>query len=135
VLDIGDDGVRFTATARQIRRHEFDVPIDLAPTMREVAAGSFASNTTLGGGSDLYVLNRGNNTIVRMTIGGEVQAVRRIDVDIHGFRANGLAVTSDGQTIYVTGTTPGAAERSCQCRRSARLERRRSSSRRRKAQV
>ena len=107
VLDIGDDGTRFSATAREIRRPEFDVPIDLAPTTREVAAGSFASNTTLGGGSDLYVLNRGNNTIVRMTIGGDVQAIRRIDADIDGWRANGLAVTSDGQVIYVTATTPG----------------------------
>lgn len=107
VLDIGDDGTRFAATAREIRRPEFDVPIDLAPATREVAAGSFASNTTLGGGSDLYVLNRGNNTIVRTTIDGNVQAVRRIDANIDGWRANGLAVTSNGQVIYVTGTTPG----------------------------
>jgi mono/diheme cytochrome c family protein len=106
VLDLSDDGTRFAATAREIKRPEFDVPIDLAPTTREVAAGSFASNTTLGGGSDLYVLNRGNNTIVRMTIGGDVQAVRRIDADLDGWRANGIAVASDGQVIYITGTTP-----------------------------
>jgi hypothetical protein len=110
VLDLTDDGTRFAATPREIRRSEFDVPIDLAPTTREVAAGSFASNTTLGGGSDLYVLNRGNNTIVRMTIGGDVQAVRRIDADIDGWRANGIAVGSDGQVIYVTGTTPGLVQ-------------------------
>jgi hypothetical protein len=61
--------------------------------------GSFASNTTLGGGSDLYVLNRGDNTIVRMTIDGDVQAVRHIDADIDGWRANGIAVSSDGQLI------------------------------------
>jgi mono/diheme cytochrome c family protein len=107
VLDLTDDGMRFAATLREIRRSEFDAPIDLAPATREVAAGSFASNTTLGGGSDLYVLNRGNNTIVRMTIGGHVQAVRRIDADIDDWRANGIAVASDGQVIYVTGTTPG----------------------------
>ena len=108
-LDVIDDATLFIAgAAREIRRREFNVPIDLAPTMREVAAGSFASNTTLGGGSDLYVLNRGNNTIVRMTIGGDVQAVRHVDADIDGWRANGIAVSSDGQVIYLTGTTPGS---------------------------
>jgi mono/diheme cytochrome c family protein len=108
-IDITDDGTLFVASAvREIRRREFNVPIDLAPTTREVAAGSFASNTTLGGGADLYVLNRGDNTIVRLTIGGDVQAIRHIDADVDGWRANGIAISSDGQTIYVTGTTPGS---------------------------
>ncbi len=107
VLDITDDGTRFAAAPREIRRPEFNVPIDLAPTMREIAAGSFASNTTLGGGADLYVLNRGDNTIVRMTTAGDVQAVRRVDAAVDGWRANGIAVSSDSQTIYLTGTTPG----------------------------
>lgn len=106
VLDLTDDGVRFASTPRDMASPFFDVPIDVAPTTREFAAGSFASNTTLGGGSDLYVLNRGNNSIVRLTLDGSVQAVRRLRVDIHGFRANGIAVSSDGQTIYVTGTVP-----------------------------
>jgi mono/diheme cytochrome c family protein len=108
-IDITDNGTLFVANGiREIRRHEFDVPIDLAPTTREVAAGSFASNTTLGGGSDLYVLNRGNNTIVRMTIAGDVQAIGHVDADIDGWQANGIAVSSDSQVIYVTGTTPGS---------------------------
>ena len=77
-LDITDDGTLFHAISRKITADEFSVPVDLAPTTREVSSGSFASNTTLGGGSDLYVLNRGNNTIVRMSIDGEVSDVRAI---------------------------------------------------------
>jgi mono/diheme cytochrome c family protein len=106
VLDLTDDGTLFHATARHLTTPEFNVPIDIAPTTREIAAGSFASNSTLGVGSDLYVLNRGNNTIVRMSLTGEVQAVRTIRANLPGFRANGIAVSSDGQTIYVTATTP-----------------------------
>lgn len=103
-LDLTDDGVRFASTRRTISSPFFNVPIDLAPTTREFASGSFASNTTLGGGSDLYVLNRGNNSIVRMKLDGTVLAVRGIRVSIRGFRANGIAVSFDGQSIYVTGT-------------------------------
>lgn len=76
--------------------------------MPEVAARNFASNTTLGAGSDLYVLNRGNNSIVRMTQAGKVVAVRQIDAPaVPGFRVNGLAVSEDARTIWVTATTPG----------------------------
>jgi mono/diheme cytochrome c family protein len=106
VLNLSDDGTLFSAIPREILAPEFNVPIDLAPTTREVSAGSFASNTTLGGGSDIYVLNRGNNSIVRMSIDGDIRGTRSIDADVPGFRANGIAVSSDGQTIYVTATTP-----------------------------
>jgi len=107
VLDLTDDGTYFYATPREISVPEFNVPIDVAPTTREFAAGSFASNSTLSVGSDLYVLNRGDNTIVRMTQGGVVQAVRTISATLTDYRANGIAVSSDGQTIYVTVTLPG----------------------------
>jgi len=108
VLDLTDNGVLFAATRRVIHSEAFNRPIDIAPTAREISHGSFASNTTLGGGSDLYVLNRGDNSIVRMSIDGTVQSVRSILSDVPGFRVNGIAVSSDGQTIYVTATAPGA---------------------------
>ena len=44
---------------------------------------------------------------MRITIDGDVQAVGHINLGTVSFRANGLAVSSDGQVIYVTGTTPG----------------------------
>lgn len=110
-FDISDEGTSpqtlFTAAnARDIRSRRFDVPIDLAPAVPEVAARNFASNTTLGAGSDLYVLNRGNNSIVRMTQRGKVVAVRRIAAPARGFRVNGLAVSEDARAIWVTATTP-----------------------------
>src|SRR5262249_43906340 len=42
----------------------------------------------------------------RMSIDGDVRGIRSIEADAPGFRANGIAVSSDGQTIYVTATTP-----------------------------
>ena len=62
------------------------------------AARNFSSNTTLGGGSDLYVLNRGNNSIVRMTQAGSVVAVRHIESSVEGFRLNGIAVSENART-------------------------------------
>jgi Di-haem oxidoreductase, putative peroxidase len=107
-LDLTDDGVLFqVARRRYIRSPRLDKPIDIAAAVPEVGARDFASNTTLGGGSDFYVLNRGNNTIVRMTQEGDVVAVREIDCDVPGFRVNGLTVSEDARKIWVTATAPG----------------------------
>ena len=102
-LDMGDDGTLFTAGApREIRSRWFDRPVDLAAAVPEVASDNFSSNTTLAGGSDLYVLNRGNNTIVRVTQAGAVVAARRVLADLPSFRVNGLAVSEDAETLWVT---------------------------------
>ena len=113
-LDISDEGTSpqtvFTAANRRyLRSPRFDVPVDIAPAVPEVGARNFASNTTLGAGSDIYVLNRGDNTIVRITQGGDVVAMRRIEVLSNAavdFRANGIAVSEDARVIWVTATTP-----------------------------
>ena len=107
VLDLTTDDTYFYAARREISVPEFNLPIDVAPTTREIASGSFASNSTLSVGSDLYVLNRGDNTIVRISQDGIVKEVRSIRADLLDYRANGIAVSSDGQTIYVTVTLPG----------------------------
>jgi hypothetical protein len=109
-FDISDDGVLFQASApRYLTDEAFALPVDMAPAVPEVASGNFSSNTTFGGGSDLYVLNRGNNTVVRMTQEGRVRAVRAIqpEVQIDGMRASGIGVSGDGRTIWVTATAPG----------------------------
>jgi Di-haem oxidoreductase, putative peroxidase len=93
--------------ARYLSSPHLDKPIDIAPAVPEVGARNFASNTTLGGGSDFYILNRGNNTIVRMTQEGRVLAVRRLEAPVADFRVNGLAVSEDARTIWVTATAPG----------------------------
>jgi len=92
--------------ARYLTSPFFDRPVDLAPATPEVAARNFASNTTLGGGSDFYVLNRGNNSIVRMTQDGRVVARQQIHADVPAFRVNGLAVSDDARTIWITATAP-----------------------------
>lgn len=107
-FDLADDGTLLqAANARYITSPVLQIPTDLAPAAREAAARNFSSNTTLGGGSDFYVLNRGNNSIVRMTQEGDVIAVRQITSDVDGFRLNGLAVSEDARTIWMTATAAG----------------------------
>lgn len=107
-FDLTDDGTMFhAANLRYLRSSALQTPTDLAPVVREASARNFASNTTLGAGSDFYVLNRGDNTVVRMTQTGDVIAVRTITSDVDGFRLNGIAVSEDTQTIWLTATAPG----------------------------
>lgn len=108
-LTLADDGRVFrVASQRRIQVPEFNVPIDLAPAVPEVANPGFSSNTTLAGNSDLYVLNRGNGTIVRMRQNGSVVATRRVEVPgvgvLGGGRLAGIAVSSDAQKIWVSVT-------------------------------
>ena len=97
---------------RRLVPPELSAPVDLAPVVPEVGNAEFSSNTSLAGGSDLYVLNRGNGTIVRMRQDGTVVAVRRIAVaggpTLGAGRLNGIAVSPDAQKIWVTvtGTVP-----------------------------
>jgi len=54
------------------------LPVDLTAVQRDAENPNWASNTTLDDGSDFYVANQGDNTIVRMTQGGTVVAIRRV---------------------------------------------------------
>ena len=85
---------------------ELNVPVDLAPVVSEIANPGFASNTTLAGNSDMYVLNRGNGTVVRMRQDGTVVATRKIALEtgdeIGPGRLNGIAISPDAQRIWVT---------------------------------
>jgi hypothetical protein len=92
----------------RISSDKLNLPVDLTPVKREVDDPKWASNTTLEEGSDFYVANRGDNTIVRMRQDGTVVAVRRISI-IDGLSPddvslNGIATSTDGKTIYVTVT-------------------------------
>ena len=85
-----------------------NLPVDLAPVTRDADSKTWASNTTLDDGSDFYVANRGDNTIVRMDQNGNVVAVRQVTVlpPLSGASLNGIATSTDGGTIYVTFTGP-----------------------------
>jgi hypothetical protein len=99
------------STISRIGSPWLDLPVDLAPVHRDNDNINWASNTTLDQGSDLYVANRGNNTIVRMRQDGTVVAARRIRgsnnwrLDDDGASLNGIATSSDGATIYATFTS------------------------------
>jgi hypothetical protein len=92
------------------------LPVDLAPVKRDADSKTWASNTTLDEDSkmtpddesDFYVANRGDNTIVRMGQNGTVKSVRRVMVvpPLSDMRLNGIATSTDGNSIYVTFTGP-----------------------------
>jgi hypothetical protein len=93
----------------RISSASLNLPVDLAPVTRDADSKTWASNTTLDEHSDFYVANRGDNTIVRMSQGGMVKAVRSVTVGNSPLNAslNGIATSTDGTTIYVTFTGPG----------------------------
>src|SRR6516225_5557582 len=89
-----------------------NLPVDLAPVKRDADDPKWASNSTLDNGSDFYVANRGNSTIVRMKQDGTEVAVRRVTLSDSGVpladgTLNGIATSTDGTTIYVTAAGPG----------------------------
>ena len=92
----------------RISSASLNLPVDLAPVTRDADSKTWASNTTLDDGSDFYVANRGDNTIVRMSQKGSVVAVCQVTVlpPLSGASLNGIATSTDGGTIYVTFTGP-----------------------------
>ena len=101
-----DDKVFRLKDARHFAPKELDAPVDLAPVVPEVANPGFSSNTTMAGGSDIYVANRGNGTIVRCARTGRLSLIRRIVLpdgrDLGPDLLNGIAVSPDAQKIWVT---------------------------------
>ena len=83
-------------------------PVDLTPASNETSDPNRAANTTLDQGADFYVANRGDNSIVRMRQDGTVVAVRRVRLtdgsSLGNARLNGIAISTDASTIYVTTT-------------------------------
>jgi hypothetical protein len=95
---------------RRIRSLTFNLPVDLAPAAIDTENVNWATNTTLDDGSDFYVTNRGDNTIVRVKQDGTVVAIPRVAVKPHPLddaELDGIATASDGSKIYVTFTRPG----------------------------
>ena len=108
--------VYMPVSTRVIRSRALDQPVDLTPVGVETENPNWSSNTTLEEGSDLYVCNRGNGTIVRMSQDGGVVAVRRVAArgrSLGEARLNGVATSSDGTRIWVTyvGRLPGLDDR------------------------
>jgi hypothetical protein len=114
-LHLDDDFHIFhVVDSRRLRSRCFAEPIDLAPAVPEVANPGFSSNTTLAGGADMYVANRGTGTIVRLRQDGLVKAIAHIYIPgfgvVGGGLLNGIAVSPDARTIWVSlsSSRPGA---------------------------
>jgi len=112
-LTIADDGqVFWVMRMRVMAVAGLDLPVDIAPAVPETGNPTLASNTTLAGGSDLYVVSRGNGTLMRLRQDGTVLAVRRVSVGeavLGAGQLNGIAVSPDAQRLWVTvsGALPG----------------------------
>jgi hypothetical protein len=114
VINLTDDGVIFhVVSVHRIHSDALNQPVDLTPVSNETSDPNWASNTTLDQGADFYVANRGDNSIVRMRQDGTVVAVRRVRLadgrSLGNARLNGIAISPDAGTIYVTtvGHLPG----------------------------
>jgi mono/diheme cytochrome c family protein len=110
-LTLLDDGPVFRVeAARHLDAPQLDLPVDLAPAILESINPGFSSSTTLAGGADFYVANRGNGTLVRMRQDGTVLAVRSVRVAGLGVlgpdRLNGIAVAPDATRIWVSISGP-----------------------------
>jgi hypothetical protein len=107
ILTLGDNGSVFCLQrVLHFVNPDLNVPVDIAAAAPEVAHRGLASNTTLAGGADLYVANRGNGTLVRLRQDGTVVAVRQVALPGHGAlgagRLNGIAVSPDARRLWVT---------------------------------
>jgi hypothetical protein len=114
LLDLEDDRRHFTvARTRTISLPEFDRPVDVAAAIPEIANPQFSSHTTLAGGSDLFVANRGDGSLLRLSQDGRPLA--RATIEIPGLgplgpdRLRAIATSADAQHIWITigGEVPG----------------------------
>ncbi|MCV3205199.1 hypothetical protein OHD62_08490 [Mesorhizobium sp. YC-39] len=114
LLDLDDDRRHFTvARTRTIALPQFDRPVDIAPAIPEIANPQFSSHTTLAGGSDLFVANRGDGSLLRLSQDGRLLA--RATIEIPGLgplgpdRLRAIATSADAQRIWITigGKLPG----------------------------
>jgi hypothetical protein len=90
-----------------------NLPVDLTPVQRDVDNVNWASNTALDDGSDFYVANQGDNTIVRMQQDGAVVALRRVTLNGHpldNVSLNGIAASVDATTIFATYGDPNTGQ-------------------------
>jgi hypothetical protein len=94
------------AGLNRIQSEALNEPVDLAPQTIETSDPNWASNTTLDVGADLFVANRGDNTIVRMRQDGTVAGIRRVELadgqPLGNLRLNGISGSPDGTKIWVT---------------------------------
>ncbi|MEO8525346.1 MAG: di-heme oxidoredictase family protein [Caldimonas sp.] len=106
VLHLSDDERHFTlARTSYLESAWLKRPVDLAACIPEIANPRFASHTTLAGGSDFYVVNRGDGSLLRVRQDGTVVARASIawpdGSPVGGDRLRSIAVSADAQRIWL----------------------------------
>jgi hypothetical protein len=97
----------------RISSPRLNLPVDLTPVQRDVDNVNWASNTALDQGSDFYVANQGDNTIVRMRQDGTVVTIRRVTINgnpLDNVSLNGIAASVDAMTIFATYVDPNTGQ-------------------------
>lgn len=112
LLHLGDDTMHFTLQrVSYLSSPWLREPVDLAAAIPEIANPRFASHTTLAGGSDLYVANRGDGSLLRIDQEGQPIARAQIDVPglgaVGGGRLRALAVAADAQRLWLVAEQTG----------------------------
>ena len=118
VVNLGITGTApnqvFIATSvARISAAALNFPVDLTPVIRDADSPDWASNTALDDGSDFYVVNQGDGTILRMMQDGTVVAARQVTIDGHPLGEvilNGIATSVDASTIFTTFVVPSSAQ-------------------------
>lgn len=80
-------------------------PVDLVAAIPELASPHFASHTTLSGGSDFYIANRGDGSLLRLSQDGKIIARAEIEIAGSGLigadRLRSIAVSADAQKLWL----------------------------------
>ncbi|RZL40717.1 MAG: hypothetical protein EOP35_00055 [Rubrivivax sp.] len=106
VLQLADDTRQFKLRGiRHLQSRWLKRPVDLAACVPEIANPRFASHTTLAGGSDLYVVNRGDGSVLRLAQDGSVLARAVITWPdgqaVGAGRLRAIAVSADAQRLWL----------------------------------
>jgi hypothetical protein len=115
VLHLGDDTRQFVLQrVDRIASPWLHEPVDLAPALPETANPRFSSHTTLAGGADLLVANRGDGTLLRIGPDGRALARGRIlrpdGAALQPGELRSLAVSADGRRIWLMARGAGRAD-------------------------
>lgn len=113
LLHLGDDTRHFTLARKSTLASPWlRQPVDLAAAIPEIANPRFASHTTLAGGSDLYVVNRGDGSLLRLSQDGTATARAVIEIEgagrVGAGRLRSIAVSADAQRLWLIAERAGS---------------------------
>lgn len=111
LLHLTDDTRHFKLQrSSEIRSTSLNHPIDIAAAIPEIANPHFSSHTTLSGDADVYVINRGDGSVVRLSQSGKLIARAVIQIGdgqiVGADRLRSIAVSADAQKLWLIVDSP-----------------------------